>query len=82
MRAEIAKEYVEEYGTLTNKQAESFRRRWLDKDTAPLQLRQNYRGMIAAKLGIKLTWCLWCLSRTEIGAIYAEQLKELKKARS
>jgi len=29
-----------------------------------------------------LVWCLWCLFRPEIGAIYAEQLKELKKARS
>ena len=24
-------------------------------------------------------WCLWCLFRAEIGAIYAEQLKELKQ---
>ncbi len=26
-------------------------------------------------------WCLWCLFRAEIGAIYAEQLKELQKKR-
>jgi len=27
-------------------------------------------------------WCLWCLLGAEIGAIYAEGLKELKQARS
>src|SRR5260370_4488646 len=26
-------------------------------------------------------WCLWCLFRPDIGAIYAKGLKELKKAR-
>jgi len=26
-------------------------------------------------------WCLWCLFGGEIGAIYAEQLKELKQVR-
>jgi hypothetical protein len=26
-------------------------------------------------------WCLWCLFGPEIGAIYAERLKELKKER-
>jgi len=25
-------------------------------------------------------WCLWCLFEAEIGAIYAEALKELKQA--
>jgi len=28
-----------------------------------------------------LIWCLWCLCEAEIGAIHAEQLKELKKDR-
>jgi hypothetical protein len=27
-----------------------------------------------------LPWCLWCLFGAEIGAIYAEQLKELQHA--
>ena len=27
-------------------------------------------------------WCLWCLFEAESGAIYAEQLKGLQKARS
>jgi hypothetical protein len=26
-------------------------------------------------------WCLWCLFGSEIGAIHAEELKELKQAR-
>ena len=27
-------------------------------------------------------WCLWCLLRPEIGAIYAEELKHLQKEKS
>jgi hypothetical protein len=27
-------------------------------------------------------WCLWCLSRPEIGAIYAEQLKGLQNTKT
>ena len=27
-----------------------------------------------------VSWCLWCLLRPEIGASYAEQLKELQNA--
>jgi hypothetical protein len=29
----------------------------------------------------EIPWCLWCLSRPEIAAIYAEQLKELQNLR-
>lgn len=31
--------------------------------------------------GEDIPWCLWCLFVAEIGAIYAEQLKQLQKAR-
>ncbi len=34
--------------------------------------------MISAE---NVSWCLCCLSRPEIGAIHAEQLKEVKDAR-
>jgi len=30
---------------------------------------------------LPLVWCLWRLFRPEIGAIYAEQLKELQNVR-
>ena len=41
-RSAIIKEYSEEYGTLTDDQAESLIRRWLDTDTELANLRQRY----------------------------------------
>ena len=32
--------------------------------------------------GKEISWCLWCLFRPEIRAIYAEELKQLQQARS
>ena len=41
-RAAIIKEYSDEYGTLTDDQAESLIRRWLDADIEQAKLRQRY----------------------------------------
>ena len=41
-RAAIIKEYSEEYGTLTDAQADSLIRRWLDTDIEQARLRQRY----------------------------------------
>ena len=41
-RTTIIEEYSEGYGTLTDDQAESLIRRWLDTDISAAQLRQNY----------------------------------------
>ena len=41
-RAAIIKEYSEGYGTLTDDQADSLIRRWLDTDISAAQLRQKY----------------------------------------
>jgi len=41
-RASLIKEYANGYGTLTDEQADSLVRRWLDADIAPAQLRQRY----------------------------------------
>ena len=38
----LVKEYAEEYGSLTDEQAESLIRRWLDSDIAALELRRKY----------------------------------------
>ena len=41
-RASLIKEYANGYGTLTDEQADSLVRRWLDADIASAQLRQRY----------------------------------------
>ena len=41
-RAAIIKEYSDGYGTLTDDQADSLIRRWLDTDISAAQLRQKY----------------------------------------
>jgi hypothetical protein len=41
-RTAVIKEYAEEYGTLTDEQADSLIRRWLDTDISAAQLRQKY----------------------------------------
>jgi hypothetical protein len=41
-RTELIKEYAEGYETLTDEQADSLMRRWLDTDIATAQLRQKY----------------------------------------
>lgn len=41
-RAAIIKEYSDEYGTLTDAQADSLIRRWLDTDIEQAGLRQRY----------------------------------------
>ena len=41
-RAALIKEYAEAYGTITDAQADSLIRRWLDADLAAAQLRQAY----------------------------------------
>lgn len=38
----LIKEYAEEYGSLTDEQADSLIRRWLDSDIAALELRKKY----------------------------------------
>lgn len=45
-RTLIIKEYAEGYGTLTEEQADSLIRRWLDADIAAAQLRRKYVPII------------------------------------
>jgi len=42
MRAALVEEYANEYGTMTEEQADSLVRRWLDTDIEAAQLRQKY----------------------------------------
>ena len=53
MRTAIIKEYSDEYGTLTDDQADNLIRRWLDTDIEQTKLRQRYvpifRGVLPGK---------------------------------
>lgn len=42
MRTALIEEYANEYGTMTDEQADSLVRRWLDTDIEAAQLRQKY----------------------------------------
>lgn len=46
MRALVIKEYAEDYGTLTDEQADSLIRQWLDADVAAAQLRPRYLSIM------------------------------------
>jgi hypothetical protein len=52
-RTAIIKEYSDEYGTLTDDQADNLTRRWLDTDIRQTKLRQRYvpifRGVLPGK---------------------------------
>lgn len=45
-RAALIKEYADGYGSLTDDQADSLIRRWLDTDLAAAQLRQKYVAIL------------------------------------
>jgi hypothetical protein len=45
-RAALIKEYADGYGSLTDEQADSLIRRWLDTDIASSELRQKYAPII------------------------------------
>jgi hypothetical protein len=51
----LIKEYAEEYGSLTDEQADSLVRRWLDSDIATLELRRKYLPIFGKVLPGKVT---------------------------
>lgn len=53
-RAAIIKEYADEYGTLTDEQADNLIRRWLDADISAAQLRQKYVSILRKVLPGKM----------------------------
>jgi hypothetical protein len=52
-RIALIEEYAEEYGTLTDEQADSLIRRWLDTDISAAQLRQKYVPILRKVLPAK-----------------------------
>src|SRR5215469_16292333 len=51
----LIKEYAEEYGSLTDQQADSLIRRWLDSDIATFELRRKYLPIFSKVLSGKVT---------------------------
>ena len=51
----LIKEYAEEYGSLTDEQADSLIRRWLDSDIATFELRRKYLPIFRKVLPGKVT---------------------------
>lgn len=51
----LIKEYANEYGSLTDEQADSLIRRWLDSDIAAFELRRKYLPVFRKVLGGKVT---------------------------
>jgi hypothetical protein len=51
----LMKEYANEYGSLTDDQADSLIRRWLDSDIAAFELRRKYLPIFRKVLGGKVT---------------------------
>jgi hypothetical protein len=51
----LIKEYAEEYGSLTDEQADSLIRRWLDSDIAALELHRKYLPVFRQVLPGKVT---------------------------
>jgi hypothetical protein len=58
-----SKEYADEYGTLSDEQADSLIRRWLDTDISAAQLRQKCVPILRKVLPAKKTATLFQLDR-------------------
>lgn len=72
-RTAIIKEYSEEYGTLTDNQADGLIRRWLDADIEQTQLRQRYVPIFRKVLSGKKAATFFQLDR-RIGTMIDVQL--------
>jgi hypothetical protein len=62
-RIALIEEYADEYGTLTDEQADSLIRRWLDTDISAAQLRQKYVPILRKVLPAKKAATFFQLDR-------------------
>ena len=62
-RSALIREYADEYGTMTDEQADSLIRRWLDTDIVAAQLRQKYVPIFRKVLSGKSTATFFQLDR-------------------
>jgi hypothetical protein len=63
MRSALIEEYANEYGTMTEGQADSLIRRWLDTDIDAAQLRQKYVPIVRKVLPAKTAATFFQLDR-------------------
>jgi hypothetical protein len=63
-RIALIEEYAREYGTLTDEQADSLTRRWLDTDISAAQLRQKYLPILRKVLPAKKAATFFQLDRS------------------
>jgi hypothetical protein len=63
-RIALIEEYAGEYGTLTDEQADSLIRRWLDTDISAAQLRQKYLPILRKVLPAKKAATFFQLDRS------------------
>jgi hypothetical protein len=81
-RAVIIKEYSEGYGTLTDDQADSLIRRWLDTDISAAQLRQKYVPIMRKVLSGKKAATFFQLDRRISMMIDVQLTSQLPLAQS
>jgi hypothetical protein len=81
-RAAIIKEYSDEYGTLTDDQADSLIRRWLDADIEQTKLRQRYLAIFRKVLPGKKAATVFQLDRRISAVIDVQLTSQLPLAQS
>jgi len=81
-RTAIIKEYSEEYGTLTDDQADNLIRRWLDTDIEQTKLRQQYVAIFRKVLSGKKAATFFQLDRRISTMIDVQLTSQLPLAQS
>ncbi len=81
-RTAIIKEYSEEYGTLTDDQADNLIRRWLDTDIQQTKLRQQYVAIFRKVLSGKKAATFFQLDRRISTMIDVQLTSQLPLAQS
>jgi len=81
-RTAIIKEYSEEYGTLTDDQADNLIRRWLDTDIQQTKLRQQYVAIFRKVLSGKKAATFFQLDRRISTMIDVQITSQLPLAQS
>jgi hypothetical protein len=81
-RSAIVKEYAEDYGTLTDDQADNLIRRWLDTDIEQTKLRQRYVAIFRKVLPGKKAATFFQLDRRISTMIDVQLTSQLPLAQS
>jgi hypothetical protein len=82
MRTALVEEYANEYGTLTDEQADSLVRRWLDTDIEAAQLRQKYVPIVRKVLPARKAATFFQLDRRISMMIGVQLISQLPLSQS